>query len=210
MIRCNLKTNEVFLYGVCGNDRLTDCFSSSEVVQALDRLNGAKAVIRINSPGGVADEGIAIYNALKRYPGGVNTYNDAIAASAASVIFLAGSKRFASKGSRVMIHNAMTLTIGNAHELQKMASTLAKYDDSLVEIYGKYLKQSPTEIRHLMENETWFNDHESISAGLATGFEVATTAEPMVAAWFKNAPAALAAKAKVHGMQALRYRNASL
>ena len=194
MIRCNPKTGEVFLYGIVGSSSINECFDAGEVVQALDRLNGSRALVRINSPGGVADEGIAIYNALKRYSGGVDTFNDAIAASAASVIFLAGDKRFASMGSRVMIHQAMTLAVGNADELLKTASTLKKYDESLIAIYARYLRKSPLAISDMMRAETWFNDSESVAVGLAPGLEKSTTAEPMIASWFKRTPAALLAR----------------
>ena len=104
------------------------------VSDALESLDGGRATVRINSPGGSADEGIAIYNTLKRYAGGVDTINEALAASAASVIFLAGETRTMSAGSRLMIHRALTIEIGNADRMRKplmsskrMTSRLSKY-----------------------------------------------------------------------------------
>ena len=193
-IRVNKDTGEVFLYGIVGDAWGEDSFSSGDVIDALGKLGGKRALIRINSPGGIADEGIAIYNAIKRYPAGADTVVDALAASAASVIALAGDKRTTSSGARWMIHRALTIDVGNASQLRKTADTLETYDKSIAEIYGKYLKDEnghnlPTDkIMELMDAETWFTSESSVAAGLATDLGEHAKVLPVPAAWFKNAP----------------------
>ena len=190
MLSVNQSTGELFLYGVVGASWFEDSFSSTDVIQALASIGTKRAIVRINSPGGVADEGIAIYNAIKRHAAGADTHVDALAASAASVIALAGESRTTSAGGRWMIHRALTIEIGNATALRKTADTLETYDKSLVEIYSKYLA-SGTDVMGLLEAETWYTGPEAMDAGLSTAVGGATDAKPTVASWFRNPPAAL-------------------
>lgn len=196
MLKVNAKAGEIFIYDTIGQDWFGGGITAQSVIEALDELGGKRATVRINSPGGVADEGIAIYNALKRYEGGVDTIVDSLAASAASVIALAGESRVTAKGARWMIHRAMTISVGNANDMRKNADVLDTYDKSLVEIYSEYMGKSEDEILDLLSAETWYRADEAISAGLSTGTGDASDAEPMVAAWFRNAPAALLNKPK--------------
>jgi len=195
MLKVNASTGEIYIYDVIGNDWYGEGITGKSIADALDSLNGAKATIRINSPGGVADEGIAIYNALKRYPGGVDTINDALAASAASIVFLAGKSRIMSRGSRLMIHRALTVDIGNAPHFRKTADKLEQYDKSIAEIYSYYLGEaSEDEIMKLMDDETWYTVAEAVEAGLANGTTEQTDAKPKMAAWFSKPPVDLVQK----------------
>jgi len=188
MLTVNNKTSEIFIYDTIGEDWFGGGVTAKAVIDALDMLDGKRALVRINSPGGIADEGIAIYNALKRYDGGVDTVVDSLAASAASVIALAGETRTTSAGGRWMIHRAMGLAIGNAPEMTKTAEILAKYDQSLVQIYSEYMPAG-TDIMALLAAETWYTAEEAIAAGLSTGkAQDAADAKPVNARWFKNAP----------------------
>jgi ATP-dependent protease ClpP protease subunit len=169
------------------------------VQQASDEMNNTRLTVRINSPGGVADEGIAIYNILRRHPGGVDNVIESLAASDASVIALAGDKRTTLRGGRWMIHKAMTIAIGNSDDMQQVAKMLDTYDRSLVDIYGKAIAgKSSEEIMQLLGDETWYTGEESVAAGLSTGYddEDESEMEPMNAAWFSKAPAALLTKPK--------------
>lgn len=190
-MKVNAKTGEIFIYDVIGQDWFGEGITASSVSAALDELNGARATVRINSPGGAADEGVAIYNALKRYPGGVDTHNDALAASAGSIIFLAGENRTMAAGSRVMIHRALTFAIGNATQLLKTAATLTTYDSSLVEIYSEYMDLEDDEILELLEAETWYTADEAIKAGIATKKDDKSKEKGKMAAWFKHPPSEL-------------------
>lgn len=190
MLSVNQATGEMFLYGVVGSYYYEDCFSSLEVINALASLGSKRAIVHINSPGGLADEGVAIYGALKRHVGGVDTHVDALAASAASVIALAGENRVTAAGARWMIHQSMTWAEGNVTAFEKAMAQCEAYDKSLMEIYSEYMPKG-TNIMALMQAETWYTGPESMSVGLSTATGGASGAKPAVASWFKNPPAAL-------------------
>jgi ATP-dependent protease ClpP protease subunit len=193
MLKVNASLGEIYIYDTIGKDWFGGGIDSKQVIDALNELGGKRALVRINSPGGVADEGIAIFNALKRYHGGVDTVVDALAASAASVIALAGESRLTAPGARWMIHRAMTVSVGNAEDMRKAADVLQAYDDSLVEIYSQYMPEGQ-DILALMTEETWFTSESAIEAGLSNG-TVASVEMPaaMNAAWFKHVPEDLVA-----------------
>lgn len=202
MLSVNQNTGELFLYGVVGNYYYEDCFTALEVIKALSMLGSKRAIVHINSPGGLADDGIAIYGALKRHSGGVDTHVDALAASAASVIALAGETRTTSLGARWMIHKALTFVEGNESALLKALAQVQSYDKSLVEVYSEYMNKG-TDIMALMEAETWYTGPEAVEAGLSTANGGESNAKPMVASWFKNPPAALVQQAsRSHGAYA--------
>lgn len=186
----NRDTGEIFVYGPIGDSLWEEGITDKLFLQALDALGGKRATVRINSPGGVADQGIAIYNILKRYSGGVDTVVDSIAASAASVIALAGEKRTTSAGGKWMIHQALMLAVGNSNDMRKAADMLDIYDASIVEIYSQYIT-SGIDIKQAMAEETWYSAESAVASGLSTGKGEPSTQEPAVANWYKNAPSAV-------------------
>lgn len=190
MLSLNESTGELFLYGVVGRYFYEDCFTSTEVIYALDRLGNKRAIVRLNSPGGMADEGIAIYNAIKRHKAGADTHIDALAASAASLIALAGETRTTSLGGRWMIHKSMMWAEGNDTNLLRAVAQCQAFDKSAVEIYSQYLAKN-TDVMSLLEAETWYTGPEALAAGLSTATGGTSDAKPTVASWFRNAPAAL-------------------
>ena len=168
MIEVLNETNEIILSGVVGDGWGDDPITKGGVRKALKSFGDGPITVRINSPGGAADEGIDIFNILRDYPGEVTTINDSLAASAASVIFLAGSKRLMNDGSRVMIHRAMSIAFGNQEEIRKTLQALESYDASLLDIYSQYLAEDKAAIEAMLSAETWFGVDEAIAAGLAT------------------------------------------
>jgi len=168
MIEILNETNEIILSGVVGDGWGDDPITTGGVRKALKSFGDGPITVRINSPGGAADEGIDIFNILRDYPGEVTTINDSLAASAASVIFLAGSKRLMNDGSRVMIHRAMSIAFGNQEEIRKTLQALESYDASLLDIYSQYLTDDKATIEAMLSAETWFGVDEAIAAGLAT------------------------------------------
>ena len=168
MIEIHNETNEIILSGVVGDGWGDDPITKGGVRKALKSFCDGPITVRINSPGGAADEGIDIFNILRDYPGEVTTINDSLAASAASVIFLAGSKRLMNDGSRVMIHRAMSIAFGNQEEIRKTLQALESYDASLLDIYSQYLSEDKAAIEAMLSAETWFGVDEAIAAGLAT------------------------------------------
>lgn len=206
------QSGEIFLYQPIGADFFGDGITGQSMIQALDAIGGKRAIVRINSPGGSVYDGIAIYNALKRYEGGVDVVVDSIAASIASIIALAGEKRTTSKGAMWMIHQAMTFAFGNQTEIGKALAMLEAGDKSLVSIYSEAIKKTPDEIMEMMKAETWFTAEEAVESGLSTDIGGTSEKLPEVAAWFKNAPKALYAKAKSEPPQRARvpvYRHVS-
>ena len=169
MIEVLNETNEILLTGIVGDGWDDDPITTKGVSKALKGFGANAVTVRINSPGGAADEGIGIYNLLKNHAGEVTTINDSLAASAASVIFLGGSNRLMGDGSRVMIHRAMGVAFGNSDELRKTLQALESYDASLLDIYSQYLlNEDKTAIEAMLSAETWFGVDEAIDSGLAT------------------------------------------
>lgn len=169
MIEIKNEVGEILLSGVVGDGWDENPITQKEVGKALKSFGSSPVTIRINSPGGSADEGIGIYNTILSHGGEVTTINDSLAASAASIIFLAGSKRLMADGSRLMIHRALGFAFGNQIELRKYLAALESYDRSLVDIYSKYMSESKEEIEALLSAETWYEADAAIDAGLATG-----------------------------------------
>lgn len=164
MLRIDEKTATIYAYGDIGDGGMTDM----DFVDALDTLSDRIVTVRINSVGGVADYGISIYEALRRHPQPVITIIDGLAASAASLIFLAGGRREISKGGRIMIHRAQAVSYGDALEFRRMATILEAYDSSLVEIYAQFMPNTKGEILKMLSAETWFTSQQALDAGLAT------------------------------------------
>lgn len=123
--------------------------------------------VHINSPGGDAFDGITIYNALAARKGNVTTVVDGLAASAASVIFMAGKERSVSPGAMVMIHDALALCIGNAADMRDTAQLLDKVSDNIAGVYAAHAGKTPAEWRAAMVAEGWYTADEAVTAGLA-------------------------------------------
>jgi ATP-dependent Clp endopeptidase proteolytic subunit ClpP len=123
--------------------------------------------VHINSPGGDAFDGITIYNLLAAREGGVTTVVDGLAASAASVIFMAGKERSVSPGSMVMIHDALALCVGNAADMRETAQLLDKVSDNIADVYAAHAGKSAAEWRAAMVAESWYTAQEAVTAGLA-------------------------------------------
>lgn len=134
-----------------------------------DELNSGTGDITvwINSPGGDCVAAAQIYNMLMDYKGSVTVKIDGIAASAASVIAMAGTKVLVSPVSMLMIHNPMTVAFGNSAEMQKAIDMLASVKDSILNAYEIKTGLSHTKLSHLMDAETWMDANKAIELGFA-------------------------------------------
>ena len=121
----------------------------------------------INSPGGDVFAAAQIYNMLMDYPGHVTVKIDGIAASAASVIAMAGSQVEMSPVAMMMIHNPITVAIGDSKEMQKAIDMLAEVKESIVNAYEIKTGLSRNKISKLMDAETWFNAKKAVELGFA-------------------------------------------
>ena len=111
----------------------------------------------INSPGGDCVAAAQIYNMLMDYKGDVTVKIDGIAASAASVIAMAGTKVLVSPVSMLMIHNPMTAAFGNSYEMQRAIEMLSSVKDSIINAYEIKTGLSRAKLSHLMDAETWMD-----------------------------------------------------
>ena len=121
----------------------------------------------INSPGGDCVAAAQIYNMLMDYPGNVTVKIDGIAASAASVIAMAGTKVLMSPVSMLMIHNPMTIAYGNTGEMQKAIEMLGSVKDSILNAYEIKTGLSRAKLSHLMDAETWMDANKAVELGFA-------------------------------------------
>lgn len=125
--------------------------------------------VHINSCGGFVFDGFAIYNALKARKGNVITRCEGIAASIASIIFMAGKERHMAKGSMLMIHKPYAyIGEANADKLQSEANALNKIQDVLCDIYGEHSGLEAEVINQMVNEETWLKPDEAITMGFAT------------------------------------------
>lgn len=123
----------------------------------------------INSPGGDVFAAAQIYNLLMEYKGDVTVKIDALAASAASVIAMAGTKVLMSPVSLMMIHNPMTIAIGDSREMQKAGEMLDEVKESILNAYEIKTGLNRTKLSHLMDGESWFNAKKAVELGFADG-----------------------------------------
>ena len=121
----------------------------------------------INSPGGDCVAAAQIYNMLMDYKGNVTVKIDGIAASAASVIAMAGTKVLMSPVSMLMIHNPMTVAMGDTAEMQKAIEMLGSVKDSIINAYEIKTGLSRAKLSHLMDSETWMDATKAMELGFA-------------------------------------------
>ena len=142
-----------------------------EVTPAIFReeLHAAKGdvVFWINSPGGDCFAAAQIYNMLMDYPGSITVKIDGLAASAASVIAMAGTTVEISPVGMVMIHNPMTISIGDVQEMERAIALLAEVKESIINAYEIKTGLSRAKISRLMDVETWMNAKKAVELGFA-------------------------------------------
>ncbi len=136
----------------------------------IDELKNVKAQtinVRINSRGGEVYDGFAIYQALKTHPANVNVTVDALAASIASVIAMAGDKVIMSRNAELMIHDGHVMAQGDAASLSEMVDSLNRVSNNIASVYAERAGGNPEDWRNAMRKETWYSADEAIAAGLA-------------------------------------------
>lgn len=121
----------------------------------------------INSPGGSVFAAAEIYTMLRDYPGKVTVRIASVAASAASVVAMAGDKVQISPTGLLMLHDPSTIAMGNAKDMQKAITTLNEVKESIINAYAYKSGLSRNRISKLMENETWLNARKAVELGFA-------------------------------------------
>ena len=133
----------------------------------------------INSPGGDCYAAAQIYNMLMEYPGEVTVKIDGIAASAASVVAMAGTTVEISPLGMLMIHNPMTVSIGDTHEMERTITFLSEIKESIINAYEIKTGLSRAKISRLMDAETWMNAKKAVELGFADSVLYADVQRPV-------------------------------
>ena len=159
----------LFLNGTIAEDSWFDDEVTPQIFK--DELNSGTGniTVYINSYGGDCVAAAQIYNMLTNYNGKVTIKIDGIAASAASVIAMAGDKVLMSPVSVIMIHNPLTMVCGDHKEMEKAIDMLAEVKESIINAYEYKTGLSRAKLSHLMESETWMNANKAVELGFADG-----------------------------------------
>ena len=194
------KVGELYVYQEIGEGWFGGISAQSfadalKEVGAVDTLN-----VYVNSPGGNVFDGITIYNQLKRFSAKKIIHVDALAASIASVICMAGDEIVMAPNAQMMIHDPWGMCVGTADEMRKSADTLDQVRTTLLDTYEARTKAPRADISEWMAAETWMTAKQAMERGFADRIDEDTEdaqayASPILAK-FKNTPANLLQKAK--------------
>ena len=158
----------VSIYDVIGEDMWTGGgFTAKRMAGALRSIGKNPVTVKVNSPGGDMFEGIAIYNLLREHPAKVTIDVMGWAASAASIIAMAGDEIRMGLGTFMMVHNAWGMVIGNRHDMEDAAKLFEGFDGAIADIYEARTGQSRKDIQKLMDAETFMGPTEAVAKGFA-------------------------------------------
>jgi ATP-dependent protease ClpP protease subunit len=169
-------TAEISIYDEIGGWGI----SAKEFLGELSKLKGKHIHLRINSPGGSVVEGTAIFNALRRHQGGVTVHIDALAASMASVIAMAGMPVYMADNALLMVHNPWTITAGDSDELRKEADLLDKLKASIRNAYQRKTGLPEDQLQGMMDAETWLDSVDAVALGFVDAIEEGVAAAATV------------------------------
>jgi ATP-dependent protease ClpP protease subunit len=160
--------NVISVLDVIGEDFWTGGgVTAKRVAAALRSIGERDVVVQINSPGGDMFEGIAIYNLLRRHPAAVRVEILGWAASAASIIAMAGDEIVMGLGTFMMVHNAWGVVIGNRHDMREVADLFDGFDGAIADIYEARTGQDRADIEKLMDAETFMGPSDAVAKGFA-------------------------------------------
>lgn len=200
---------EILVYGDIGESWWSEGVTAKRIAEELrDAPRHHTICVRINSYGGDAFEGVAIYNLLVTDGRKIVTKIDGAAISAASVIAMAGSERLIGENAMLMIHDPWSFAVGNADDMRATAQSLDLIAEALCKTYERRSDKNFDECREMMRAETWLGAEAAVDDGFCTEVFTADDDEPeeavakmgpiaaKVAARFRNAPASVAAMAR--------------
>jgi ATP-dependent protease ClpP protease subunit len=159
--------NTITIFDVIGADFWGEGVTANRISGALYSLDGEDVTVNINSPGGDMFEGLAIYNLLRQYSGKVTVKVLGLAASAASIIAMAGDEVQVGRGAFLMIHNCWVAVMGNRNDLIQTAQDMAPFDQAMADIYAARSGQSGDDIAAMMDNETYISGSDAVDKGFA-------------------------------------------
>ena len=162
-----IEERTLFLDGTIASESWFDDDVTPALFKSELRSGKGDITVWINSPGGDCFAAAQIYNMLRDYAGKVTVKIDGIAASAASVIAMAGDTVLVSPVSMIMIHNPATIAMGDHNEMQKAIEMLDSVRDSIINAYALKTGLSHNKLAELMENETWMDAREAVKLKFA-------------------------------------------
>ena len=187
-----IQERTLFLNGTIAEESWFDDDVTPQLFKDELMSGSGNITVWINSPGGDCVAAAQIYNMLMDYKGDVTVKIDGIAASAASVIAMAGTKVLVSPVSMLMIHNPMTAAFGNSDEMQRAIEMLGSVKDSIINAYEIKTGLSRAKLSHLMDAETWMDANKAVELGFADEImqrstETENTAAPTVSMLYSKA-----------------------
>jgi ATP-dependent Clp protease, protease subunit len=160
--------NVITMFDAIGEDFWSGGGVTAKKVAAQLRAIGDRPVeIQLNSPGGDMFEGIAIYNILRGHPQEITIKIMGLAASAASIIAMAGDRIEIGAASFLMIHNCWVVAIGNSNDMIEIAKWLQPFDDAMASVYAARTGMDQSEIATMMDDETYIGGAQAIEMGFA-------------------------------------------
>jgi len=156
----------ISIYDVIGYDWWTgEGVTTKRIAGALRSLGAGPVTVNVNSPGGDMFEGLSIYNLLREHQGEITVKVLGLAASAASVVAMAGDKVQIARAGFLMIHNCWVLAQGNRHDLREFADTMEPFDAAMADIYAARSGLDLAEVQRQMDGETWIGGSQAIEQG---------------------------------------------
>lgn len=181
LLAAQAPENTISILDVIGEDVFGEGVTSRRVSAALRRIGDQEVYVDINSPGGNFFEGVAIYNMLRQHSQKVHVRILGLAASAASVIAMAGDDIQIGRAGFLMIHNAWVVALGNRHDMRDAAEVLEPFDDAMASVYSAQSGADKAQVAEWMDSETWFNGDQAVELGLANSLlptDAVTEGEP--------------------------------
>lgn len=199
MVKNTSVKAEIFIYGEISSESYRGESDTSAVSfkQELDDLGDVKQIdLHINSGGGNVFEAYAIYNMLLRHKATIDVYVDGLAASAASLIAMAGKTIHMPENSYLMIHNAWVVAAGDYRELEKSAKVLKNITDNFRTAYlTRKLTITESKVTEMMNDETWIAAKQAISLGFADNLlqpsSAAASIDTSILNNYRNVPSVL-------------------
>jgi ATP-dependent Clp protease protease subunit len=163
------ESRVLYFDGVIAEETWFDDDISPAMFKSELMSGSGPVTIWLNSPGGDCVAASQIYSMLMDYKGDITVKVDGIAASAASVIAMAGTKVLMAPTALMMVHNPLTVAIGDSDEMKRAISMLSEVKESIINAYEIKTNQSREKLSRLMDAETWMNANKAIELGFADG-----------------------------------------
>lgn len=159
--------NVISILDVIGQDWMGNGITSARVAGALRAIGNKDVTVEINSPGGDFFEGLAIYNMLREHPKNITVKVLGLAASAASIIAMAGDTIMVPRAGFLMIHNVWVVAMGDQNDFRDIAKFLEPFDEAAADVYAARSGLPIKDIAKMLDAETWIGGSDAVERGFA-------------------------------------------